>query len=99
MRSSDGAAAAAAAAPESLKSLIYDDSSEHPLSLKVLDQLLIPDEKKYIDIPNVQATWSVIRDMNIRGRSVIFVIPGSVPASADSNGKIKQDEAFISNFV
>ena len=55
-------------APESLRSLIYDDSGDQ-LSLKVLDQLLIPDEKKYIDIENMQAAWTVIRDMNIRGRA------------------------------
>ncbi|KAL7566038.1 hypothetical protein ACA910_011052 [Epithemia clementina (nom. ined.)] len=60
-------------APESLQSLIYDDSGERP-SLQVLDQLLVPDEKKYIDIPNVQAAWKVIRDMNIRGAPLIAIV-------------------------
>jgi hypothetical protein len=36
--------------------------------LSVLDQLLIPDEKKYINIETVEDAWSVIRSMKIRGR-------------------------------
>ena len=47
-----------------LQSLIYDP--EKP-SLSVLDQLLIPDEKTYVNVPDVETTWSVIRNMQIRG--------------------------------
>jgi len=43
------------------------DSEPVVLSLQVLDQLLIPDEKKYIDVPNIQTTWAVIKNMQIRG--------------------------------
>jgi methylthioribose-1-phosphate isomerase len=54
----------------SLQSLIYtagDDDDTRPPTLKVLDQLLLPQEKKYIDVPNAQAAWAVIRSMQIRG--------------------------------
>jgi 5-methylthioribose kinase len=56
----------------SLQSLIYtapgeDDDAATPPSLKVLDQLLLPQEKKYINVPNAQAAWTVIRNMQIRG--------------------------------
>jgi hypothetical protein len=59
----------------SLKSLIYtppphgdgDGDGATPPTLKVLDQLLLPQEKKYIDVPNAQAAWTVIRNMQIRG--------------------------------
>ena len=52
--------------PPSLQSLIYETSGDAP-SLKVLDQLLLPHEKVYVDVPNAQAAWSVIRKMQIRG--------------------------------
>ena len=61
-------------APQSLRTLLYDDTGSRP-SLQVLDQLLIPDEKKYIDIPDVKAAWTVIRDMNIRGMCSCRVVP------------------------
>ena len=47
-----------------LQSLRY---SSDPIKLEVLDQLLIPHVKEYIDIPDVEAAWSVIRSMQIRG--------------------------------
>jgi len=36
--------------------------------LKVLDQLLIPHEKVYIDVPDVEMAYTVIKTMQIRGR-------------------------------
>jgi hypothetical protein len=36
-------------------------------TLQVLDQLLLPDETKYIDVMDIQTTFRVIHDMNIRG--------------------------------
>jgi methylthioribose-1-phosphate isomerase len=53
-----------------LRSLIYEIVDGKP-NLQVLDQLLIPAEKKYIPVPNIQTTWSVIRKMQIRGKSRI----------------------------
>jgi methylthioribose-1-phosphate isomerase len=47
-----------------LQSLRYTSS---PPKMEVLDQLLIPHAKEYIDVPNVEAAWSVIRKMQIRG--------------------------------
>ena len=48
-----------------LQSLKYSGGDKPTLS--VLDQLLIPHEKTYIDIPDVEAAWGVIRSMQIRG--------------------------------
>jgi methylthioribose-1-phosphate isomerase len=51
-------------AGDNLQSLRYSPSEP---KLEVLDQLLIPHSKVYIDIPDVEAAWSVIRSMQIRG--------------------------------
>jgi hypothetical protein len=51
--------------PNHVQSLRF--SSNEP-KLEVLDQLLIPHSKVYIDIPDVEAAWSVIRTMQIRGK-------------------------------
>mmetsp|Transcript_25370 Transcript_25370/g.35570 ORF Transcript_25370/g.35570 Transcript_25370/m.35570 type:complete len:380 (-) Transcript_25370:641-1780(-) len=56
---------------DNLKSLKYDKDGP---TLSVLDQLLIPAEKKYIDIPDVEAAWSVIRTMQIRGAPLIAIV-------------------------
>jgi methylthioribose-1-phosphate isomerase len=50
---------------ELLRSLIYEPGT--PPRLQVLDQLLLPGERVYIEIQNVQAAWKAIRDMQIRG--------------------------------
>eukprot|EP00549_Striatella_unipunctata_P019424 CAMPEP_0118673726 /NCGR_PEP_ID=MMETSP0800-20121206/492_1 /TAXON_ID=210618 ORGANISM="Striatella unipunctata, Strain CCMP2910" /NCGR_SAMPLE_ID=MMETSP0800 /ASSEMBLY_ACC=CAM_ASM_000638 /LENGTH=368 /DNA_ID=CAMNT_0006568841 /DNA_START=27 /DNA_END=1133 /DNA_ORIENTATION=+ len=42
--------------------------------LSVLDQLLIPHQKEYIDVPDVEAAWSVIREMQIRGAPLIAIV-------------------------
>ena len=44
-----------------LRSLIYD--AEKP-SLQVLDQLALPHEMKYVDVPDVETAWAVIREMS-----------------------------------
>jgi hypothetical protein len=50
---------------ELLRSLIYEPGT--PPTLHVLDQLLLPGERHYIPINDVQAAWTAIRDMQIRG--------------------------------
>jgi methylthioribose-1-phosphate isomerase len=54
-----------------LESLIYKEGP--PSSLQVLDQLLLPHQTVYVDVPDVQTTWSVIRSMQIRGEFVVAV--------------------------
>jgi len=56
-------------ASQNLQSLIY--SGDEKPTLSVLDQLLLPDEKKYIDILGVEDAWAVIRSMQIRGSCII----------------------------
>ena len=60
-----------------LQSLKYSGGSKPTLS--VLDQLLIPHEKVYIDIPGVEAAWGVIRSMQIRGRFFGVLFPVDRP--------------------
>lgn len=58
-----------------LQSLIYANppGSTSP-SLSVLDQLLVPHEKTYIPITDVQGAWTVIRTMQIRGAPLIAIV-------------------------
>jgi eIF-2B alpha/beta/delta-like uncharacterized protein len=55
-----------------LQSLIY--SSDPLPKLEVLDQLLIPHEKVYIDVPDAESAWSVINTMQIRGAPLIAIV-------------------------
>ena len=43
-------------------------------SLKVLDQLKIPQESVYIDVPDSQRAWDVIRSMQVRGAPMIAMV-------------------------
>jgi 5-methylthioribose kinase len=52
----------------SLQSLQYSRGS-----LKVLDQLLLPHESKYIDVENTEGAWAVIRSMQVRGAPLIAI--------------------------
>jgi methylthioribose-1-phosphate isomerase len=56
------------ASSSNLRSLIYEVVDGKP-TLQVLDQLLLPAEKKYISVPNIQTAWSVIHKMQIRGKN------------------------------
>ena len=59
----------------SLQSLQYTGTKDgKDPKLSVLDQLLIPKEKVYIDIPDVKAAWTVIRTMQIRGAPLIAIV-------------------------
>jgi S-methyl-5-thioribose-1-phosphate isomerase len=55
-----------------LKSIIYENE-KYP-KLQVLDQLLIPEQKVYIPITDVEAAWTVIRTMQIRGAPLIAIV-------------------------
>jgi 5-methylthioribose kinase len=53
----------------SLESLRYERGT-----LDVLDQLLVPHEKKFVPVANVQAAWDVIRSMQVRGAPLIAIV-------------------------
>jgi eIF-2B alpha/beta/delta-like uncharacterized protein len=55
-----------------LQSLIY--SSDPVPKLEVLDQLLIPHEKVYLDVPDAETAWGVIYTMQIRGAPLIAIV-------------------------
>ncbi len=61
-----------------LQSIIYTNDGGNEPKLSVLDQLLVPHEKKYIPIPDVEAAWSVIRLMQIRGEDVYWIYEYSI---------------------
>jgi hypothetical protein len=64
----DSSSSSSSSSSSNLRSLIYETAVDgKPPTLQVLDQLLLPQEKKYIPVPNVQTAWSVIRNMQIRG--------------------------------
>jgi len=74
-------------ASDNLKSLTYNNDGGKP-SLSVLDQLLIPKEKVYLPIPDVQAAWGVIRSMQIRGAPLIAIV-AVLGLSVDLNSNVK----------
>jgi hypothetical protein len=53
-----------------LQSLIYTNEDGRTPRLQVLDQLLVPHSKVYIDIANVEMAYTVIKTMQIRGTYV-----------------------------
>ena len=57
-----------------LQSMIYTNEGGTTPQLQVLDQLLIPQEKVYLDVPDVEKAWSVIREMQIRGAPLIAIV-------------------------
>jgi len=72
---------------DNLKSLTYNNDGGKPC-LSVLDQLLIPKEKVYLPIPDVQAAWGVIRSMQIRGAPLIAIV-AVLGLSVDLNSNVK----------
>ena len=61
-------------ASNNLQSLIYSNEGGSNPKLSVLDQLLVPHEKTYVPVPDVEAAWSVIRTMQIRGAPLIAIV-------------------------
>ena len=59
-------------ATNNLQSLIYSNEDGIGPKLSVLDQLLVPNEKVYIDILDVEGAWAVIRSMQIRGMNTLI---------------------------
>ncbi|PVV02716.1 hypothetical protein BB560_002821 [Smittium megazygosporum] len=52
-----------------LQSILWERPTLH-----VLDQLVLPMEKKYIKVETVQDTFDVIRNMNVRGAPLIAIV-------------------------
>jgi len=61
-------------AGNNLQSLKYSNEEGISPKLAVLDQLLIPHEKVYIDVPDVEMAWTVINTMQIRGAPLIAIV-------------------------
>uniref|UniRef100_A0A7S0B777 Methylthioribose-1-phosphate isomerase n=1 Tax=Pyrodinium bahamense TaxID=73915 RepID=A0A7S0B777_9DINO len=43
-------------------------------SLQVLDQLKVPHQKEYVDVPDADAAWAVVRSMQVRGAPLIAIV-------------------------
>ncbi|KAG7366772.1 S-methyl-5-thioribose-1-phosphate isomerase [Nitzschia inconspicua] len=57
-----------------LQSLKYSNTDGSNPRLQVLDQLVLPNEKVYLDVPTVQDAYTVIRTMQIRGAPLIAIV-------------------------
>lgn len=88
-------------ATNNLQSLIYSNEGGSNPTLSVLDQLLVPHEKTYVPIPDIEAAWSVIRTMQIRGAPLIAIVAclglsvdlATNPKTIESLEKINDDDA------
>jgi len=74
-----------------LQSMIYTNEGGSTPQLKVLDQLLIPHEKVYIDVPDVTMAYTVIKTMQIRGAPLIAIV-ALLGLSVDMNTNTKTIE-------
>jgi S-methyl-5-thioribose-1-phosphate isomerase len=87
----------------SLKSLLYTPAATagNGPTLAVLDQLLIPEQKVYVDITSTQDAWNVIRSMQIRGAPLIAIVAAlglavDVSTNPDTMAELaKIDEADV----
>jgi len=43
-------------------------------SLQVLDQLKVPQSKEYVDVPDAEAAWKVVKSMQVRGAPLIAIV-------------------------
>lgn len=78
-----------------LQSLKYTNEGGSSPQLKVLDQLLIPHEKVYLDIPDVEMAYTVIKTMQIRGAPLIAIV-ALLGLSVDMHTKPKSVEELES---
>ncbi|KAI1280626.1 Methylthioribose-1-phosphate isomerase [Halotydeus destructor] len=54
-----------------LKAIDYDDKSK---SLKILDQVLLPHKREYLDVKGTEDAWNVIHSMKVRGAPAIAIV-------------------------
>ena len=67
MTTTNGTGTSDPAAISSLQSLKYSNEGGNNPKLSVLDQLLLPHEKVYIDVTTAEEAFDVIKKMQIRG--------------------------------
>mmetsp|Transcript_39633 Transcript_39633/g.127036 ORF Transcript_39633/g.127036 Transcript_39633/m.127036 type:complete len:385 (-) Transcript_39633:14-1168(-) len=70
----------------SLQSLVYSRGS-----LKVLDQLKVPQSKEYLDVRDAEAAWQVVKKMQVRGAPLIAIVSAlglAVEAEARRKGEV-----------
>jgi len=75
-------------AGDNLQSLKYTNEGGSSPQLQVLDQLLVPHEKVYIDVPDVEMAYTVIKTMQIRGAPLIAIV-ALLGLSVDMNTNAK----------
>ncbi|CAE8637760.1 unnamed protein product [Polarella glacialis] len=92
----------AAGIGSSLESLRYARGS-----LQVLDQLKVPQAKEYIEVPDADAAWHVVRSMQVRGAPLIAIVSalglaveatarmGKAVAPKDAGGFLRERMQFL----
>lgn len=58
----------------SLEAIVFDRSEPENVSVKVLDQLLLPYTTKYVPIHTIDDGYSVIKSMQVRGAPAIAIV-------------------------
>lgn len=58
----------------SLEAICFNRSNPERVSVKVLDQLLLPYTTKYIPIHTIDDGYSVIKSMQVRGAPAIAIV-------------------------
>ncbi|CAE8708665.1 unnamed protein product [Polarella glacialis] len=76
-------------------------------SLQVLDQLKVPQAKEYIEVPDADAAWHVVRSMQVRGAPLIAIVSalglaveatarmGKAVAPKDAGGFLRERMQFL----
>ncbi|XP_058451640.1 methylthioribose-1-phosphate isomerase [Malaya genurostris] len=74
----------------SLKAIIYENGK-----LKILDQLLLPEQSQYINIAGVEDGWNAIRKMQVRGAPAIAIVGCLSLAVEISNRSFDNKSDFV----
>jgi hypothetical protein len=82
-----------------LQSMQYTNEGGYAPQLKVLDQLLIPHEKVYIDVPDVDMAYTVIKTMQIRGKCVPALLLRYVFADLTTLGSLVLESIYKSCLI
>ena len=65
-----------------------------PGALSVLDQLLLPLEKKYLEVKDHKDAWAVIRSMQVRGAPLIAIV-AALGLAVEAHNRMNAGEASI----
>ena len=80
---------------QELKCIIIEQKS-----IRVLDQTLLPNTIKYIDILNIEDAWQSIKEMKVRGAPLIAVVAlQGLKIELLNNNQILNDHNIILDYL